>query len=88
MYEFDTIAAISTPMGEGAIAIVRLSGEEAFRIIDEIFQTPSSKKCQMLPLIQFTTVISCIRHPENYRRSDGFCYERTKDLHKRRCSGN
>ncbi|QFT91202.1 tRNA modification GTPase MnmE [Bacillus sp. THAF10] len=44
MYEFDTIAAISTPMGEGAIAIVRLSGEEAFRIIDEIFQTPSSKK--------------------------------------------
>ncbi|MGD6775996.1 tRNA uridine-5-carboxymethylaminomethyl(34) synthesis GTPase MnmE [Sutcliffiella horikoshii] len=44
MYEFDTIAAISTPMGEGAIAIVRLSGEEAFRIIDEIFVTPSSKK--------------------------------------------
>lgn len=25
----DTIAAISTPMGEGAIAIVRLSGPEA-----------------------------------------------------------
>ncbi|WP_339148258.1 MULTISPECIES: tRNA uridine-5-carboxymethylaminomethyl(34) synthesis GTPase MnmE [unclassified Sutcliffiella] len=44
MYEFDTIAAISTPMGEGAIAIVRLSGEEAFRIIDEIFVTPSGKK--------------------------------------------
>ncbi|WP_404433603.1 tRNA uridine-5-carboxymethylaminomethyl(34) synthesis GTPase MnmE [Sutcliffiella horikoshii] len=44
MYEFDTIAAISTPMGEGAIAIVRLSGEEAFRIIDEIFVTPSSNK--------------------------------------------
>lgn len=44
MYEFDTIAAISTPMGEGAIAIVRLSGEESFRIIDEIFVTPSGKK--------------------------------------------
>jgi tRNA modification GTPase len=44
MYEFDTIAAISTPMGEGAIAIVRLSGEEALRIIDEIFVTPSGKK--------------------------------------------
>jgi tRNA modification GTPase len=44
MYEVDTIAAISTPMGEGAIAIVRLSGEDAFRIIDEIFVTPSSRK--------------------------------------------
>jgi len=30
--DFDTIAAISTPMGEGAIAIVRLSGEEALRL--------------------------------------------------------
>ena len=27
--EFDTIAAISTPLGEGAIAIVRLSGDDA-----------------------------------------------------------
>ena len=26
--EFDTIAAISTPLGEGAIGIVRLSGTE------------------------------------------------------------
>jgi tRNA modification GTPase len=49
MYELDTIAAISTPMGEGAIAIVRLSGEEAFRIIDEIFVSPSGKKMQDVP---------------------------------------
>ena len=28
--EFDTIAAISTPLGEGAIGIVRLSGTESF----------------------------------------------------------
>lgn len=34
MLDFDTIAAISTPMGEGAIAIVRLSGEEAITIAD------------------------------------------------------
>ena len=26
--EFDTIAAISTPLGEGAIGIVRLSGTD------------------------------------------------------------
>ena len=39
MLEFDTIAAISTPMGEGAIAIVRLSGEEAITIADRIFKS-------------------------------------------------
>jgi len=34
--EFDTIAAISTPMGEGAIAIVRLSGDQALEIADRL----------------------------------------------------
>ncbi len=42
--EYDTIAAISTPMGEGAIAIVRLSGDEAVMIADKIFKSPSGKK--------------------------------------------
>lgn len=42
--EFDTIAAISTPMGEGAIAIVRLSGQEALSIADKIFKSPKAKK--------------------------------------------
>ena len=41
---FDTIAAISTPMGEGAIAIVRLSGDEAVQIADRIFRSPSGKR--------------------------------------------
>lgn len=41
--EFDTIAAISTPMGEGAIAIVRLSGDEAVAIADNIFKSPGGK---------------------------------------------
>jgi tRNA modification GTPase len=36
--ELDTIAAISTPMGEGAIAIVRLSGDEAFDIGAKVFR--------------------------------------------------
>lgn len=36
----DTIAAISTAFGEGAIAIVRLSGAEAVRIADEVFRGP------------------------------------------------
>lgn len=41
---FDTIAAISTPMGEGAIAIVRLSGDEAIGIADSIYRSPSGKR--------------------------------------------
>lgn len=36
--ETDTIAAISTPMGEGAIAIVRLSGPEAVYIADLLYK--------------------------------------------------
>ena len=41
---FDTIAAISTPMGEGAIAIVRLSGDEAIQIADRVFRSPNGKR--------------------------------------------
>lgn len=36
--EFDTIAAISTPLGEGAIGIVRLSGTDSFAIAQRIFK--------------------------------------------------
>lgn len=42
--EFDTIAAISTPMGEGAISIVRLSGEEAVAIANNFFKGPDLTK--------------------------------------------
>ncbi|MTH54163.1 tRNA uridine-5-carboxymethylaminomethyl(34) synthesis GTPase MnmE [Bacillus mangrovi] len=41
--EFDTIAAVSTPMGEGAIAIVRMSGGEAAAIADRIFAAPGGR---------------------------------------------
>ncbi|WP_338450425.1 tRNA uridine-5-carboxymethylaminomethyl(34) synthesis GTPase MnmE [Niallia oryzisoli] len=47
--EFDTIAAISTPMGEGAIAIVRLSGDEAFSIAERLFRSVSGKKISEEP---------------------------------------
>ena len=33
----DTIAAIATPLGEGALAVIRLSGKSAFAIADKIF---------------------------------------------------
>lgn len=34
----DTIAAIATPYGEGGIGIIRISGEDAERILDEVFK--------------------------------------------------
>lgn len=33
----DTIAAIATPLGEGALAVIRLSGKSAFAIADKVF---------------------------------------------------
>ncbi|UTR16579.1 tRNA uridine-5-carboxymethylaminomethyl(34) synthesis GTPase MnmE [Salipaludibacillus sp. LMS25] len=36
--EMDTISAISTPMGEGAIGIVRVSGPDAFKIVNRLYQ--------------------------------------------------
>ncbi|MGO1356629.1 MAG: tRNA uridine-5-carboxymethylaminomethyl(34) synthesis GTPase MnmE, partial [Alkalibacterium gilvum] len=36
--EFDTIAAISTPPGEGGIGIVRISGDEALEIADRVYK--------------------------------------------------
>lgn len=36
--EFDTITAIATPLGEGAIGIIRLSGSDALAITKKIFK--------------------------------------------------
>lgn len=40
----DTIAAISTAIGEAGIAIVRMSGDDSVNIIDKIFVSASGKK--------------------------------------------
>ncbi len=34
----DTITAVATPIGEGAISVIRISGEDSFRIVDSIFR--------------------------------------------------
>ena len=36
--EFDTITAISTPVGEGGISIIRVSGEEAISVVKKLFK--------------------------------------------------
>ena len=38
--EFDTIAAVATPMGMGGVGVIRISGEKAFEIIEKIFSNP------------------------------------------------
>ncbi len=44
MVDNDTIAAISTPLGEGGIGIVRLSGPEAYPITEALFDCPRSSE--------------------------------------------
>ncbi|MEG0386493.1 MAG: tRNA uridine-5-carboxymethylaminomethyl(34) synthesis GTPase MnmE, partial [Solibacillus sp.] len=83
--EFDTIAAISTPMGEGAIAIVRLSGDEAVEIADKLFKSPNGKHLTEVPshtihyghLIDPKTgevveevMLSLMRGPKTFTRED------------------
>jgi tRNA modification GTPase len=46
MYRSDTIAAISTPVGEGGIGVVRISGEGAIEIAERVFRRRSQKPLQ------------------------------------------
>ena len=39
--EFDTIAAVATPMGMGGVGVIRISGDKAFEIIEKIFTNPN-----------------------------------------------
>jgi tRNA modification GTPase len=43
----DTIAAISTPFGEGGISVIRISGEEAFHITGEVFFQNKDEKIKL-----------------------------------------
>ena len=46
--EHRTIAAISTAQGEGGIGVIRISGEEAITVADQIFQNINGKRlCDM-----------------------------------------
>jgi len=42
----DTIVAISTPNGEGAIGIIRMSGENSFEVINKIFVNKSKNNLE------------------------------------------
>lgn len=59
----DTIVARATPPGEGAIAIVRLSGRQAVQIADELFRTRSGKSLASAP--SHTLLYGVIVDPQN-----------------------
>ena len=40
----DTIVALATPSGSGAIAVIRLSGKEAISIASKFFKSVSNKE--------------------------------------------
>ena len=42
----DTIAAIATPIGEGGLGIIRISGEETLKILGKVFLSHSKNKPQ------------------------------------------
>ncbi|MGB5700776.1 hypothetical protein, partial [Muriicola sp.] len=47
--EMDTIIALATPSGAGAIAVIRVSGEKAIPICSSVFQSVSGKDLSAVP---------------------------------------
>ena len=75
----DTIAAISTPLQEGAISIVRMSGEDALEIANKVFSkdlaqqkshTISYGYIQENGQILDEVLVSVFRAPKTYTRED------------------
>jgi tRNA modification GTPase len=67
MYD-DTIAAISTAIGEGGIGIIRISGEEALRILNIIFKSIRNK--ETINMDSYTTRYGHIIDPGNNEMID------------------
>ncbi|PEY38140.1 tRNA uridine-5-carboxymethylaminomethyl(34) synthesis GTPase MnmE [Bacillus cereus] len=80
--DFDTIAAISTALGEGAIAIVRVSGEDAIEKVNRIFKgkdltTVSSHTIHYGHIVDLDTdqvieevMVSIMRAPKTFTREN------------------
>lgn len=47
---YDTIAALSSPVGKGGVAVIRISGTKAISIADKVFKCANGKKvCDLKP---------------------------------------
>ncbi|MGL5951256.1 MAG: tRNA uridine-5-carboxymethylaminomethyl(34) synthesis GTPase MnmE, partial [Cetobacterium sp.] len=80
---FDTIAAISTPRGEGGIGIVRISGTDSLKILGRIFKPVSGKKVEELKNFSINyghlydgeeiideVLVSIMKAPNTYTKED------------------
>lgn len=80
---FDTIAAISTPRGEGGIGIVRISGNNALEILGKIFKPKSKKNIEELKNFSINyghlydgknlvdeVLVSIMKAPNTYTKED------------------
>ena len=80
---FDTIAAISTPRGEGGIGIVRLSGDKAIEILGKVFKPKSQKNVEDIKSYTINyghiydnetlvdeVLVSVMKAPNTYTRED------------------
>jgi len=80
--EVETISAISTPTGEGAIAIVRISGSEAIEIANRLFTGKDLQKVKSHTIhygnvmdpaseeIVEEVLISVLKAPRTYTKED------------------
>ncbi|MCZ8524117.1 MULTISPECIES: tRNA uridine-5-carboxymethylaminomethyl(34) synthesis GTPase MnmE [Paenibacillus] len=62
----DTIAAIATPSGEGGIAVIRVSGDEAVEVSDRIF----AGKKKLAEVQTHTVNYGYIREPDTGQRTE------------------
>ncbi|REH81023.1 tRNA uridine-5-carboxymethylaminomethyl(34) synthesis GTPase MnmE [Staphylococcus felis] len=83
MEQLDTITSISTPMGEGAIGIVRLSGRDAIEVADKLYKGKHALKDVDTHTIHYGHIIdpatqdvveevmvSVLRAPRTFTRED------------------
>lgn len=80
--DIDTIAAISTPVGEGAISIVRLSGQDAINIATKVFRGIDLSKVDSHTIhyghivdpitgeVADEALVTVMRAPKTYTRED------------------
>lgn len=68
---FDTIAAIATPYGKGGVAMIRISGVDAFSIADRIFSCASGKVLSDMPIGKASYGVICEPDGEKKGVDDG-----------------
>jgi len=69
-WEDDTIAAISTPIGESGIGIVRISGPKALEIAQKVFRDKKLNKTKIKSFFSHTVHYGFVINPENGEKID------------------